>query len=535
MKVFNTAVALSMVALGAGGCTLEGGIERQGYLRVTVTEVCDASLTQCVPPPTADAPLPPNLAVEDEVWRFTAEALDGSGNVAADFNGAARVSVNPGSVRRVIQEGVDRGRNMLFEAGHAEGEVTLAGTFGESRLWVEDVGYAPAAPGEVPVCSNGADDDGDVTTDFPNDPGCAFADDMTEEEGTLLSGVSQVVYYDLPTLAEIQGYGATSSFEAVAVLIKTVAPSEVVVTRVSANGFYVSDRNEPEYGHLYAYNFNAPAGMRVCDRLTFLGGTVAEFFGFTEISFPSYEVGLWNPAGPACAIDTDCAAGEYCRIGSCQPCMVPEPAELTATILQSNAEMEKLESGLVRVEQVTIPQYLSPVRLNAELDHHPEVDLHDDPCARWDFASKPRTQHDGAPDMDASFCDLDGDGLVDYLNPLENDCSNACARCPQCSGWYNFGVYNDFKVHRPNSGLMIQVNASTVGGFDPLDHKGKTLAYVTGTLGNFSGGSLNWTIHTRCGEDLVCNFDDACVPDVVPTDQACFSPPTEDDNDAATY
>ena len=78
-------------------------------------------------------------------------------------------------------------------------------------------------------------------------------------------------------------------------------------------------------------------------------------------------------------------------------------------------------------------------------------------------------------------------------------------------------------------------DTGTVGGFDPLQHKGKTLAHVTGNLHNFSGGSLNWTIGTRCAEDLVCNFDDACVAAIVPASQACFSPPTLEDNDAATY
>lgn len=533
MKRTTSFLWAGALVVGTSGCTVEGGIQNQGSLKVTVTEICDA--TGCGLP-TAEAPLPPNLREDIETIRFTVEAVDVDGNTDTGFNGFVRLGINPGSVNLAIDSnGVPHARNVQLVAGHAAAEVQAEGMFGETRLWVEDLGYEPAAPGETPTCSNGADDDGDVPVDFPNDPGCAFADDMSEEFGTLLTGVSQPLYYDLPTLADVQGYGATTPFKATAVHIKTTAPSEVVVTRVSANGFYVSDLNEPEYGHMYAYNFNAPYGMRVCDRITFLGGTATEFFGFTEITFPSYEVGLWNPTGAPCALDTDCPAGEFCRLGGCQPCRVPEPAELTPSILQSDGEMEKLESGLVRVEQVTIPQYLSGVRLNADLDFNPDVEIQEDPCNRWDFAPKPRTQHDGAPVMDASYCDLSGDGLVDFMDPLENDCSNSCARCPQCSGYYNFGVYNDFKVHRPNSGLMVQVNASAVGGFDPRDHKGKTLAFVTGTLGNFSGGSLNWTIHVRCGEDLVCNFDDACSADVVPASQACFSPPTEEDNDAGTY
>jgi hypothetical protein len=514
-------LAAGAMVLGVGGCTVDGGIQSQGYLRVVVTEICDASMTTCNPLPTAADPLPPNLGSLEEVWRITADAMDDAGNVDTGFNGAARVSVNPGAVSLVVQGGVQQGRNLRFAAGHAEGEVVLSEMFGATRLWVEDIGYVPAEAGQVPTCSNGVDDDGDVVNDFPNDPGCAFADDMTEEPGTLLTGVSQAVEYELPTLAHVQGYGSTTPFKAVAVRIKATAPSQVVVTRVSSNGFFVSDLSEPEYGHMYAYNFNAPAGMRVCDRLTMLGGTASEFFGFTEITFPSYDVGLWNPGGAACALDSDCTSGDYCRIGGCQPCPIPEPAELSNGVLASDEEMEKLESGLVRIEQVTLPKKFGPGLGEPIPEDQWPPDARD--IDKWTFGE------------DASRCDLNGDGIVDYEDPLETSCSNACSADPECSDWHGFAGRGNYKVHRPGTQIMLQINTGTAGGFEPLLHKGKTLAYVTGTLHNFSGGRLNWTIETRCAEDLVCDFDSACVAAIVPSNQACFSPPTEDDNDAATY
>ncbi len=417
MKRTTGYLAAGALILGGGGCTVDGGIQNHGHLRVVVTEICDVAMASCNPPPTADAPLPPNLGDVDEVWRFTAEAMDDAGNLDANFNGAARVSMNPGAVHLVLQGGVEQGRNIRFAAGHAEGEVLLTEMFGPTRLWVEDIGYLPAEPGQTPTCSNGVDDDGDVVNDFPNDPGCAYADDMTEEPGTLLTGVSQVIAYELPTLADVQGYSATTPYKAVAVRIKTTAPSQVVVTRVSPNGFFVSDLNEPEYGHMYAYNFNAPAGMRVCDRLTMLGGTVSEFFGFTEVTFPSYDVGLWNPGGATCAIDLDCPSGDYCRLGGCQPCRIPDAAEITNGILASSGEMEKLEAGLVRIEQVTLPRKLGPgLGQPIPEDQWPE-DARD--IDKWTFGE------------DASSCDLNGDGLVDYLDPQETSCSNACSDDPE--------------------------------------------------------------------------------------------------------
>jgi hypothetical protein len=54
----------------------------------------------------------------------------------------------------------------------------------------------------------------------------------------------------------------------------------------------VTDLSEQASGYnsLFAFNFNTPARMRVCDQVVYLAGTVSEFFGFTELSFPSYRL-----------------------------------------------------------------------------------------------------------------------------------------------------------------------------------------------------------------------------------------------------
>ena len=70
------------------------------------------------------------------------------------------------------------------------------------------------------------------------------------------------------------------------------APAHLVVTRVAKDGFNVTDLSDQANGHnhIFAFNFSTPARMRVCDRVTYLAGTVNEFFGFTELNFPSYDV-----------------------------------------------------------------------------------------------------------------------------------------------------------------------------------------------------------------------------------------------------
>jgi hypothetical protein len=267
----------------------------------------------------------------------------------------------------------------------------------------------------------------------------------------------------------------------------------------------------------------------VCDRLTSLSGTVSEFFGFTEISFPSYEIGLWDgtrPQGQCTFHDEDqtCAPDEYCRRGTCQPCMVPEPQVLEAAILNSDSELEKLESGLVRIEQFRIPNKFGPGIAAVTSDAPPYT---------FDFMPN------GVP---SSNCDLNQDGVLNFFDPREGACSNACALDADCTDWIGFASRGNYKVSRGNSdscafgspagAQCIMANTSTAGNFTPLASRGRSLPWLVGTLRHFSGGSLNWTVETRCEDDLCAIAD--CATTTVPASQACKTPPTEDDNDAAT-
>ncbi|MBI4705468.1 MAG: hypothetical protein HY744_30605 [Deltaproteobacteria bacterium] len=489
MKRARTAALLG--PLLAAGCAGPGGsgIEQPGGFRVSVTEVDGKT------PPTPEEPLAANTGDRQESWRFAIEALDGSGAVDASFAGLVRVSVEPGAVLRVLDPESKRppDRNLAVAAGRAEAEVSVTAVFGPSRLWVQDLGYEPASPGLTPACANGVDDDGDGLTDYPADPGCAFADDMGEQGSTLRTGVSPPVAYALPAIADVQGRSSETPYPSVAVEVLAGEPHYLVVTRVSSSGFFVTDLHDPDeqgYNHLFAYNFNTPENMRICDRLTYLAGTAAEFFGFTELSFPSYVIEpIYEP----------------------KDCRVPEPVVLDGATIDDEAQMERLEAGLVRVEGYAVSPYFGPEP--AEL-----VSMEPEPTFK--FAAT------------RSSCDLNGDGVVDYYSQLEGACSEQCAKDPQCSEWSAYAERGNYKVFQ--NLRKILVNTSTAGGFDPPGHRGKALVAVTGTLRHFSGGDLNWTIETRCGEDLVCDADDACAPKVIAANAACVVPRTKEDNEAAT-
>ena len=85
----------------------------------------------------------------------------------------------------------------------------------------------------------------------------------------------------------------------------------MIVTRISQSGFYATDLNDTPgrlYLGVYAFNFSAPPGMRVCDRLKTFTGTASEFFGFTQLGYPTWTLEEWDPQQ--------------------RPCLVPEPTVL---------------------------------------------------------------------------------------------------------------------------------------------------------------------------------------------------------------
>lgn len=477
--------------------------------KVTVTKVNGSAKL-----PSRDKPLPANRGDHDDLWEFTVEAVTSNGE-HEDFDGVVRLSAVPGAVLNVAGEHA-KGRNLQIIKGYGQGVATVTASYGEARLWIEDIGYVPAAPGKVPACSDGKDNDGDGAIDFPADPGCAYADDDTETGGTHAAGVSEPVEYALPTLVDLQGQGAETPYPFEAVTVNATAPHTLVVTRVSSDGFYVTDLNDQAvgYNHLYAFNFSTPADMRVCDVVTYLSGTMNEFFGFTELSFPSYEL-------------------SFPILGK-QPCLVPDPAVLDPGTIADDVAMEKVESGLVRL--------LSCPCSRGACDH--ACDVKGKPVDNgivWKMPEKfgPGVVVNNAPTADASSCDLNGDGQVDYTAPDEGGCQTACEADPTCSEWTTFSARNELKVHAADpktgqpTGAVIQVNLGTATLYDPTAHKGDELTAVTGTLRNFSGGSLNWTVETRCGDDLVCATKD-CVAETQPTSTACVSLRTIDDNDQGT-
>lgn len=474
-----SALAVAASAVVGGSCTTVGDpIEGAQTFRVTVSDV---------QPPSAENPRKANIGDSVDTWTVSIQALNADGQPDTTFNGIVRLTVVPGAIVKVVDDasGQSNGRNILVQGGVANAHVGVTAVYGPARLWAEDLGYLPGPSDRPSACSNGVNDDpdDDQLVDFPNDPGCAFANDDTETGGTFNAGVSNPVAYALPTVRQIQGLGATTPFPYEAVQTFTDDPQYLVVTRVAKDGFYVTDLTDQGngYNHLFAFNFSTPAGMQVCDRVTYLAGTLSEFFGFTELNFPSYRL-------------------QPLYVGQEDLCQVPEPVVLDDVTIAADAEMEKLESALVRVEGFQVPTHFGPGLVV-----------------------------NNVPKEGASSCDLNGDGKVDFEAEAEGACSKACDADVECSEWTSYVARGNYKIHKAATVIQVQTDGAQL--FNPVTNPGAVLTAVSGTMRNFSGGNLNWTIEARCTDDVVCAAE-GCAEAVKDAKHACVNlTRTIDDND----
>jgi hypothetical protein len=500
--------------------------------------------------------------------RIEAQKVDGTRDTS--FDGYVRLSAKPGTVLSATGQGAS-GRSIKMQAGLAEDiTVPLYNAFGDTRIIAEDIGYVPAPAGRTPTCADGLDNDGDGRIDFPSDEGCAFANDDSEVGGTFAAGASQTVYYKLPRAFDVRGAtcsgappvcdgGAATPFKSQQIQVDTGFRTSTrefafntVVTRVASNGFYVQDlendipdedpcaspprvRTRRGYGGLFSFNFNPPQGMRVCDRMRTLGGTATEFFGSIQLGFPTWTLEEWVPKKPGVPDEMQDARARDCG--------VPEPKRMLAadiatqsTLLANVHSLVKVESGVFEVpvldamgnrvcDTATRKPKTATHTLEARISNHFGSGLvptnpNYDPAV---FGSQRYL-----PNENASNCDLNGNGSIDFEVLAESSCSDSCTADVECTEWSNFFSRSTFFVVLKDSykdatnkdvteQKKVQADGSTSTGFSPFALRGKVIRLMAGTLGYFSGGN-QFTIEARCADDVVTdpnqmpkNAADACV------------------------
>ncbi len=414
-------------------------------------------------------------------YSFHVKVLRPDGTIDTDFNSYLRLSSKPGTVYTVGGTGAE-GRNVKMQAGEADVTVTLIAAFGDTKVWAEDAGYQPVSDLTripAPACSDGIDNNKNGLVDMA-DPGCFAPNDDSEDPGTLAAGVSETIYYALPRIADVRGVTATNGtgtpFPKEQLLIDTGFDAtnntfafDVVVTRIASDGFYVTDVQDQQtrgYASVFAYTFSSPQKIGVCDRLRSFTGTASDFFGFTELGFPTWSVEYWDP--------------------QVRPCLVPEPYVFTIPDLGSKPTLFRYESALVRLYGDTSTGL--SLRVGAKFG-----------------PNKPNPPT--AIDTDTTDCDLNGSGKVDFSDPNEAACANACDADVECTEFQSFLSNGGFSIVVTDGTTTVkaQGNATAATTFDPVTFRNQPLKAFTGTLRYFSGGS-QFTIEARCDADIVTDL-----------------------------
>lgn len=561
MKLSTLVLAASttVLAFAQGACSSDGFGRVPSGMRLVV-ELRETPLGR-IEDPNGDntafvgsrlAPLP--LVVDaPQPFKLVVRALDRFGNPDPSFNGYVRISAKPGAVEPVTGAGGD-GRNLkLTDGASEEVAVSVTNAYGTTYILADDIGYQPAdALGEPrPQCANGIDDDGDGLIDFPADDGCAFANDGTEAGGTYEQGASHPIFYQLPRIADARGLRCLMAGDGSVSCSgsgRTPYPGQqlfldtgyhdkrdedgiiiadydfdLVVTRIATNGFYVTDTSDTRGGFnsAFAFNFNAPPGMRVCDRLKSFAGTAGEFFGLTQISYPTWTLEEWRKGD--------------------RPCGVPEPRVLMPSDIEPTSLLP-LTSSLVRVRhqlndagvalsEVRITPKFGPGYMPCVNELGEPLDVRsciDDPLSRFVPAVEAGTD-----------CDLNHDGEIQFFLPKlpgdngpskeskEGVCSKTCQADAECTEYSNFASRSTFRLTAVDAlGVKsaIQANATAAAEFHPLEQKGQPLKSFTGTLHFFSGGA-QYTIEARCQDDIVVDMN----AEPLPPDAACVFPRTDID------
>lgn len=201
---------------------------------------------------------------------------------------------------------------ITIAAGAGSGEVTLPIAYGATTLWVEDA---------------------------------------TGAEATFATGTSPTLWYREPLLADVSRPLDEASLTALErsplerkqVRIEASRHGEsgrLVVTGVYAQGYTVSDVDcaatpcaTGAYDHLFVFTFGRPrsesgAAIELGQRVAWVSGGVAEFNGFTELSFPQTELVAAVP----------------------DEGLLPAPTVILPAWLSTPIEFERVESGLVAIE-----------------------------------------------------------------------------------------------------------------------------------------------------------------------------------------
>ena len=249
------------------------------------------------------------------------KTMDGEGNFIP-FTGDLKINVRPGQLAKTQDPWISVKDGQIKDGDEI---ISFQASFGPTRIWVSD--------------------EGDKNQD-------------SEREATFATGVSEVLNFEFPTIAQFNKTTDDSGEQLIQNTVNHLVSEftevrlegrDVIATVVSPSGFWVTDledwnaaraeTGDGGFASLFVYTFSKPEGVVPGARLTKLIGGNQEYLGSTQFSFPAYEV--------------DSSGAD--------PSLIPEPAVLTIEQAcntnnrnYDNHRMESFEAALVKLESATI-------------------------------------------------------------------------------------------------------------------------------------------------------------------------------------
>ncbi len=501
---------------------------------------------------------PPNpVAIQ-----VSADALDEDGNPFA-YSGTAVAYVTPGNTMQAppnqytVAANPSQYPTLQFTNGHAQAKISAWHVFGDTAIWVEahttDTGdYATGISDPDLLYGYPLLSELQVTTDNTKDP---------------LQGNYVVIDQ---TKGRCVGEGAFGSPpRAVTLDGGTCDPSQqhfqdLMVTAVQSDGFYAMDRNsyylDPDAGFwmpqsgfdpntqqydlpgswacMFVYNYDAP-NLFMGQRLVTLSGTVGEFDGDTQMSFPAWTVNSDpqfanpNPADvpPPLPIDP-----RWCSKGSPGDHLADQYVCAPGT---DNLQFESLESCLVVAKNVTLPKRW----LNCDITGTGKIPYRTAsgcmPSTNGNFCGEPGASikecREGSECV-ANECLAKCSTSADCVNNnteqeacVDGHCQNACMcleycnsdiECNELSEYNGYGQYNGYipGEQYPDGGQHApwKIGFVTRNGAPELNPQtmGGMVVDVAGMLNQVRAADPMWEVDPRIQADVCCHSGSpGCGPD----------------------
>lgn len=453
----------------------------------------------------------PDHQVEVEI-RARAWGSDGK---PYPWTGRARVMVTPG---RTFPGDFP----ISFEKGVGTAKVTVHGVHSDTRIWVID---------------------------------------DAEGRRSYSVGVSPILHFDQPTLAAINALppgvnqNTTSFFLSLGnrgdfvrmervgeVFAPRTSPEDpcrlasplpskrdLIVTAIDDQGFYVTDLAEPphprrpgNFGHIYVYNFNFPEGLSVGDRLESLEGSIQEFSGHTQLSFPVYRASRCplvegDDAGKVQAQEREVLLEALAALEARAPhldraiCGTGVGA-LSCGHANSNFDIESLESALVVVEEVQTPD----LWVRCDFDGNGQAATYQQRTPT--FVCGDETDPECAC---MRACHL-GEVFPPPGAPFEADFADrgfdaTGTTCTELTAYETYGQYAVRMVENGQPGPLVNLHTTDAfPDFDPrLEENAGARLRARGILQQVRAARPRWLVQTRIPDerqrpDLCCLDGDAC-------------------------